>query len=199
MRRVGARNRGVEVRRDSGGLVARAIDARRFDIASQGQIDDATQTSAALGFNHGRWRRRSRLRRRREYACGRRHLQRGWGAWRGRWGRLRRRLRRLQIVELPLEFLDFRLVALLDIPDLRVVVLLDTLDLALQLLHLVVRRRGGLGCSRRRQSSAYRHDYSGDRSLMSNASVHRHCPHATSTTWLSSDEIRRARDRKSVV
>jgi hypothetical protein len=53
----------VEARRDVGGLVARTEDARRFDKASDGQVDAGTQKSAALGFCHGRWRRRSRLRR----------------------------------------------------------------------------------------------------------------------------------------
>src|SRR6267143_3485885 len=75
------------------------------------------------------------------------NLQSSWSAWRRLRGRLRSRLRRLQIVELSLEFLDFRLVVLLDISDF-----------ALQLFDLIVYRRRRLRQGRHRQDGASQTD-----------------------------------------
>jgi hypothetical protein len=60
-------------------------------------------------------------------------------------------LRRLQIVELSLEFLDFRLVVLLDISDF-----------ALQLFDLLVHRRRCLRQGRHRQNGAPQTDRQND-------------------------------------
>jgi len=77
-------------------------------------------------------------------------------------------LRRLQIVELSLEFLDFRLV-----------VLLDTSDFALQLFDLLVHRRRCLRQGRRRQHGASQTDRQSE-FISQYADWQPRCPHQPS-------------------